>query len=132
MAKKISRTYRPLSPHLSIYRIQITSAFSVLHRLSELSVYASAFALVSLMGILCIAPQWQQFSITCLFSLPGRALIVVYTAGLSYHFCSSFRYLFWDIGKGFALPQVYATAWICLAGTLLVWGACLMAFYQAL
>jgi len=108
---------RPLSPHLQVYRWQLTSVMSILHRVSGVALTAGALLLVWWLVAAAAGPgayaQVQWF----LGSPLGLLLLFVWTAALFYHLCNGLRHLWWDAGHGFELPSVYASGWIVAAAT---------------
>ena len=108
---------RPLSPHLQVYRWQLTSVMSILHRVSGVALTGGALLLVWWLVAAAAGPgayaQVQWF----LGSPLGLLLLFVWTAALFYHLCNGLRHLWWDAGHGFELPSVYASGWIVAAAT---------------
>ncbi|ODN02926.1 hypothetical protein Ocin01_03744 [Orchesella cincta] len=114
---KNKRLNRPMSPHLTIYKLQITSVLSVTHRGTGLALSGlmSGFAI----GMLAL-PQSFPHYYTMLSSSPtGTA--VLFTAKLIlawpfiYHFANGIRHLAWDLGKGFGLKELYTSGYAVLA-----------------
>lgn len=116
---------RPLSPHLQIYRPQITSVMSILHRLTGILLAFGALQLA--LWILAAAQGPETFAAIQAFngSWLGRGLLYGWTAALFYHLANGVRHLLWDAGFGFAPTQVAASGWVTLAVaaalTLLTW-----------
>ena len=108
---------RPLSPHLQIYRPQISSTLSILHRLSGIALSVGALLLV---GFLVSAAEgdaaYDGFS-WFLRSWLGVLLLFGWTVALWYHFCSGLRHLAWDSGHGFDLPTMHRSGIAVLAAT---------------
>ena len=108
---------RPLSPHLQVYRWQLTSVMSILHRVSGVALTGGALLLVWWLVAAAAGPgayaQVQWF----IGSWLGLLLLFVWTAALFYHLCNGLRHLWWDAGQGFELPSVYASGWIVAAAT---------------
>jgi len=97
---------RPTSPHLTIYRPQITSMMSIAHRITGVALYAGALVLVAWLAVAAYMPKrYDQFH-ECLMSPVGRALLFGWTLAFFYHLLNGIRHLFWDMGKGFALSCV--------------------------
>lgn len=117
---------RPTSPHLSIYRPQITSVTSILHRMTGVALYVGAPLLVYWLWAAAYAPEQFTRLHECLASQPGQAALMGWTAAFYYHLANGLRHLCWDMGKGFALPQVARSAWLVLIFTLVMtlatWG----------
>jgi succinate dehydrogenase / fumarate reductase cytochrome b subunit len=117
---------RPLSPHLQIYRWQLTSVLSILHRMTGIALVVGAVLLVSWFGSAADGPAsfagFQGF----LGSPIGLILLFGCSVALFYHLCNGIRHLCWDTGRGLELKSVYASGWTVLAATavltVVVWG----------
>ena len=92
---------RPLSPHLSVYRWQISNGLSILHRMTGFALFTGAFLFVTwLLSALGGEASYAMFmSIMC--SWFGIVVAFGYTFCFYYHFCNGIRHLGWDIGKGY-------------------------------
>ena len=88
----------PLSPHLQIYKPQITSLLSITHRISGVALNFSLLILV--FGLLCITlgESYFQLFISFLSSFPVKILIFFIILGFSYHFLNGIRHIIWDFG----------------------------------
>lgn len=111
---------RPLSPHLSIYRPQITSVLSITHRATGIGLMAGAALLV--VWLCAAAYDTESFARVheCLASPAGRFFLIGWTLAFYFHLANGIRHLFWDIGMGFGLAQVSRSGWAVLAFTLLM------------
>ncbi len=89
---------RPLSPHLGIYRWQLTMAISILHRMS--GVFLSFGAIVMVIVLFAIASGSSQFeTIQSWLAHPiGLLLLVGWTLALFLHLFNGVRHLIWDAG----------------------------------
>ena len=88
----------PLSPHLQIYKPQITSVLSISHRITG---FALNFSLVILvLGLLSIALGEIHFLfyIEILKTVPLRIIFFLTILGFSYHLLNGIRHIFWDFG----------------------------------
>ncbi|MBM3558718.1 MAG: succinate dehydrogenase, cytochrome b556 subunit [Alphaproteobacteria bacterium] len=116
---------RPLSPHLEVYRPQLTSVLSIVHRGTGVALAAGMVLLV--WWLLAAAAGPEAFAAVQWFngSIVGRLLLLGFTFALCYHLCNGVRHLFWDAGYGFAIPDAYRSGWLVVAAsallTLLVW-----------
>ncbi len=116
---------RPLSPHLQIYRPQLTSVLSILHRAT--GVFLSLGALALVYWLLAASQGADAFAGAqdVLGSFVGRVLLLGSTFALFYHLGNGIRHLVWDAGFGFDLRSVYVSGWIVVAAaaalTLLSW-----------
>jgi succinate dehydrogenase / fumarate reductase cytochrome b subunit len=108
---------RPLSPHLQIYRWQLTSVLSILHRMTGIALAVGAILLVSWFGAAADGPgpfaTMQKF----LGSWIGFLLLFGWSVALFYHLCNGIRHLVWDTGHGLDLKSVYASGWAVLVAT---------------
>lgn len=97
----------PTSPHLQVYRWNICSLTSIMHRLTGVILYLSIVAIswyvvfytyqidVAASGEACEC--WTKDAMNYIFAAAGIGM----TFALYYHFCNGIRHLFWDLGKGF-------------------------------
>lgn len=117
---------RPISPHLTIYRPQITSVLSITHRATGVWLFFGALFLSAWLCIVAYAPAAYAELHECLSSPLGKLFLVSWMVAFYYHLANGIRHLFWDIGKGFAIPQVNASGWAVLLFTLVMtavtWG----------
>ncbi len=111
---------RPLSPHLQIYKPQMSSATSIFHRISGVALGAGALLLT--LWLVCAASGENAFSIIQAFlgSWVGILILIGFTLALFYHFCNGIRHLAWDAGRGFDLPAMHRNGWIVLAATFIL------------
>lgn len=109
---------RPLSPHLQIYRWQLTSVLSILHRASGVWLAAGAILLVSWLGAAADGPgpyaRFQAF----VGSWLGLVLLFGWSVALFYHLCNGLRHLWWDTGHGLDLKSVYMGGWVVVGATI--------------
>ena len=116
---------RPLSPHLQIYRPQLTSVLSILHRLTGIALAAGTLLLVWWLVAVAVGPAAFETVQGFIGSWFGRALLLGWSYALFYHLVNGIRHLAWDAGWGFELKTVYLTGWTVIwasiALTLLAW-----------
>ena len=105
---------RPLSPHLSIYRPQITSVLSIFHRITGVGLSFSVILIV--LWIVAIAAGEESYKILAFFySSPVFLLIFIISLwALWYHFFTGLRHLYWDLGLGFSLNSVSISGWMAI------------------
>lgn len=106
---------RPLSPHLQIYRWQLTAVLSILHRASGIWLSFGAIFLVWWLLAAAFGPAAYHVFQGFFRSPPGLFLVFLWTAALFYHLCNGVRHLTWDCGWGFELRSVYRSGWAVLA-----------------
>jgi succinate dehydrogenase / fumarate reductase, cytochrome b subunit len=124
-----SSSRRPLSPHIGIYRKQISSVMSILHRISGVALFLGTALMVVWLWTAAYAPNYYGTLHECMTSVLGQLCLLGWTAAFYYHLGNGIRHLFWDMGKGFAIPVMHKTGWAVLlfacAMTALTWGAAL-------
>ena len=102
---------RPLSPHLSVYRPQITSVLSILHRLTGIGLAFGALALAYWLNAAAYGADAFARAQAVAGSWIGILFLIGWTFALFYHLANGIRHLFWDAGMGFELSQVRASGW---------------------
>jgi succinate dehydrogenase / fumarate reductase cytochrome b subunit len=114
---------RPLSPHLQVYKPQITSVMSILHRIT--GVVLALGALVLCAWLVAAAGKVQGFEAftQCLGSPLGKLALFVFSACLVYHFLNGLRHLAWDSGRGYDIPRVYASGYAVLVLSVVITAA---------
>ena len=118
---------RPLSPHLQIYRWQLTSVLSILHRAA--GVWLSIGTIVLVWWLIAAASTPEAFDAVAEFldSWFGLVLLLGWSVALFYHLCNGIRHLVWDTGHALDLRSTYLGGWLVLGGTaaltLIAWGA---------
>lgn len=107
-----AKSSQPLSPHLQVYRPQMTTVLSITHRLTGLALSAGTLPLAMWLWGLAMGPASYQ-TISLWFSSPlGITLLLGWTFCFYYHLANGIRHLFWDIGWGYDLKEVYRSGWI--------------------
>ncbi|MBS0194880.1 MAG: succinate dehydrogenase, cytochrome b556 subunit [Proteobacteria bacterium] len=113
---------RPLSPHWQVYKPQITTVLSILHRATGIVLAVGAFALAAwLLAIGASEETYAQVS-GYVASWPGKLLLAACSWCLFYHLCNGIRHLFWDAGKGFEIKQFYASGWVVVVVSFVLTG----------
>jgi len=103
---------RPLSPHLQIYRPQLTAVLSILHRLTGVALAPGTLLLVYWLAAAAAGPEAFATAQMLVGSIVGRLLLLGWTFALSYHLCNGIRHLVWDAGYGLELPDLYRSGWL--------------------
>lgn len=111
---------RPLSPHLQVYRWQLTSVLSILHRASGVALSAGTILLVWWLVAAAEGPDSYGWAQAFLGSWIGRILLFGWSLALFYHLCNGLRHLWWDTGRGLELRQVYAGGWTVVGATVVL------------
>ena len=122
---------RPLSPHLQVYRPQITSILSIIHRLTGVALAAGA--LLFACWILAATYGEDAFVIAqrMLGSWFGQLVLLGFTFALFYHLGNGIRHLAWDAGWGFEMDKLRVSGWIVVLFSLLMTCVTFIAAYTA-
>lgn len=120
MGSFMSMDNRPLSPHLQIYKPQLTSVLSILNRATGIALSVGTLLLVYWLVSLAAGPQAYADARGVLGSVLGQIALFGWSWALFYHLCNGIRHLFWDAGQGFQLDTVYKTGWAVVAASLLL------------
>jgi len=108
-------TNRPISPHLQVYRPQLTSVLSILHRITGVALAVGTILLVYWLIAAAAGPEAFATASAFIGSWLGRILLFGWTFALFFHLSNGIRHLFWDAGFGFELKTVYASGWTAVA-----------------
>jgi len=105
----VNRGNRPLSPHLTIYRPQLTSVLSILHRVTGCALALGAILTVWWFLAAATGPEYFAFVDGVMTSWLGGLVLLGLLLALWFHFCNGIRHLVWDAGYGFDLDMVQRT-----------------------
>ncbi|MDC7805334.1 succinate dehydrogenase, cytochrome b556 subunit [Luteimonas sp BLCC-B24] len=104
---------RPLSPFMlgTLYRLQITSVMSLMHRVTGIVASIGAFGIA--WWLLAVAQGGEAYaSASAVLASPlGMLVLAATTFSLVYHLLNGIRHLMWDSGWGFELPEVYRSGY---------------------
>jgi succinate dehydrogenase / fumarate reductase, cytochrome b subunit len=115
-----ARVARPLSPHLQVYRPQLTSILSITHRAAGVALAVGTLLLAWWLIAAATGPEHFATVQAVIGSWIGRLLLLGWTAALFFHFANGIRHLFWDAGLGFDLKTTYRSGWLVLFATVLL------------
>jgi succinate dehydrogenase / fumarate reductase, cytochrome b subunit len=106
---------RPLSPHLQVYKPQITSTLSIIHRATGVvnaigGLFVAAWLVSVASDTDCFA--WSQQILASWF---GKLALFAFSASLIYHLLNGIRHLLWDIGWGMEIETVQKTGYLVVA-----------------
>ena len=124
MTQSDIRQQRPLSPHLFIYKPQITSVLSIIHRATGVLLSFGALGIALWLWGLAYSPELYDWLVG-LFSGSDKGfrlahlVLMLWSACFYYHLANGIRHLFWDIGKGYALPNATRSGWFVIGFTLI-------------
>lgn len=113
---------RPLSPHLSIYKPQITSVLSILHRITGVILVLGSACFSLLLLSVVAGPDAYKHVVSFINSLMGKFLLISFLFSFFYHFFNGVRHLLWDVGCGLSIKQAYFSGYAVILMTLLCTG----------
>jgi succinate dehydrogenase / fumarate reductase cytochrome b subunit len=102
---------RPLSPHLQVYRWQVTMVMSILHRATGVGLTLGAFGLAWWLMAMAAGGEAAIDAAGFLASPFGKFLLFGFSLALVYHLLNGIRHLMWDAGWGFDIPDVYKSGY---------------------
>jgi succinate dehydrogenase / fumarate reductase, cytochrome b subunit len=111
---------RPLSPHIQIYRPQLTSVLSILHRLAGIALAVGTLLLVYWLFAAAAGEAEYERAQAVIGSWFGRLLLFGWSFVFFFHFLNGIRHLCWDAGWGFELRTAYATGWAVVFGAIVL------------
>jgi len=111
---------RPLSPHLQIYRIQLTSVTSILTRITGNGLIVGT--LLAVWWLLAAATLDSYFAVADAVATSWFGDLV-FTASLWaiwYHYLAGLRHLVFDAGRGLDIPTAEKLGWACIIGSVVL------------
>ena len=111
---------RPLSPHLQIYKPQITSVLSILHRGTGIVLSIGSIILVLWIVTLTLGESTYLMYSNIINNWFGKFIIFGFTFALFYHLSNGIRHLFWDAGYGYELNHAYISGISVIISSLLL------------
>jgi len=107
----------PLSPHLQIYKWQISSLLSITHRIvGVVNTFAVMLICIWTMSLLLGETSYETTKIF-LNSFLGKFLIISMCWTFSFHILNEIRHLAWDLGYGFDLKISKITGVLTIIGS---------------
>ena len=105
---------RPLSPHLTIYRPQLTSVLSILHRITGIALLLAVILIVIWFGAVALGPYYFNRIERVFDHILVRLILVSATWAIWYHTCTGVRHLIWDAGYLLETKWINPTAYVVL------------------
>lgn len=116
----VNRGNRPLSPHLTIYRPQMTSISSIFVRITGNALLVSTLLLI--WWLLAASSSAAAFAVAdyVITSWLGDIVMVLSLWALWYHTLGGVRHLIWDTGRGLELKTAERMGWMMIIGSLVL------------
>ena len=110
----------PLSPHIQVYRWQISSLVSISHRITGV-INIIAITLICLWISLIFLSDSKYETINLLLNSPvGKFIILGITWSFSFQILSEIRHLIMDLGYGFELKTTKISGLIVIFGSVIL------------
>ncbi len=116
----VNRGNRPLSPHLTIYRPQMTSMTSIFVRLTGNALLVAALMIVWWFLAAATGPEAFAMADGFMRSWFGDLVMVLSVWAIWYHLLGGLRHLIWDTGRGLDLKSAYAMGYVMIGGSLVL------------
>jgi len=113
-AERNERLKRPISPHLSIYKPQLTSMLSIMHRGTGAALTIGAYG-IGLGALMCSHDISHYVTMVEGLQLSSASLIMlkfILAYPLGYHTANGVRHLLWDTGRFLKIKEVYSTGYV--------------------
>jgi|TARA_B100000768_G_scaffold170644_1_gene177212 succinate dehydrogenase / fumarate reductase cytochrome b subunit len=120
---------RPLSPHLQIYKPQLTSILSILHRATGVTLSMGSVILVSWIIVLTLGEETYVIYTKIINHWFSHLVLMGFTFGVFYHLSNGIRHLFWDAGYGYGLREAYISGSLVIFSSLLLTGMTWLLIY---
>ncbi|MGB5560081.1 MAG: succinate dehydrogenase, cytochrome b556 subunit [Paracoccaceae bacterium] len=116
----VNRGNRPLSPHLSIYRLQLTSATSILTRITGNALLVAALLIVWWFLAAATSSGYFDFVNGILTSWFGDLVLFLSLWAIWYHLLAGLRHLYWDTGRGLEIGTAEKLGWAIIIGSVVL------------
>ena len=111
---------RPLSPHLQVYKPQMTSVLSILHRMTGVGLTVGLIMFAWWLVAAAIGPEAYKVFMGFAGSKLGLLLLFAWTIAFYYHLANGIRHLIWDSGKLLKIKSAYAVGYLVLIFTIVM------------
>lgn len=110
----------PISPHLQVYRPQLTSVTSILHRLTGIFLSLGTVMLLYWLVAAALGPEAYARAARCFAAWPTQILMLAWAGAFYYHLLNGIRHLVMDTGRGLDLTTAYRTGYAVFGLTLVL------------
>jgi len=116
----VKRGNRPLSPHLQIYRPQLTSMTSILTRITGNGLLIPGAMIVWWLLAAATGPEYFAVADFVLRSWIGKLIMLGAIWAVWYHFLAGLRHLWFDSGRGLEIRTAERLGIAVIAGSLVL------------
>jgi succinate dehydrogenase / fumarate reductase, cytochrome b subunit len=114
------RPERPLSPHLQIYRLQLTSFTSILTRITGNGIIVGVILAVWWLLAAAVSDSYFAVANGVVTSWFGDLVFTLSLLGVWYHYLAGLRHLYFDAGHGLEIKTAEMLGWVCLVGSVVL------------
>ncbi len=111
---------RPLSPHIQIYRPQLTSITSILTRITGNALIVAAFLVVWWLLAAAVSDAYFATANAVMTSWFGDLVMTLSLLGIWYHYLAGLRHLYFDAGHGLDIETAEKLGIACLVGSVVL------------
>ncbi len=108
---------RPLSPHLTIYRPQMTSISSIFTRITGNALLIAGLLIVWWFLAASTSPEYFDIANSVITSWFGDLVMFLSLWALWYHTLAGVRHLIWDTGRGLDVDTAEKMGWAAFGGS---------------
>ncbi len=116
----VNRGNRPLSPHISVYRWQLSMLTSMTHRITGIGLTLGAILVVWWFLAASTNAEYFATADAVLTSWFGSLILIGSLWALCFHFLNGIRHLIWDTGRGLELESTKKTGLVVLIGSVVL------------
>lgn len=116
----VNRGNRPLSPHLSVYRPQMSSMTSIFVRLTGIGLTLGFIMIIWWLLAAASGPEYFAYVNDLMTGWFAVLIWIVSIWALWYHFLGGIRHLIWDLGYGFELKTADMMGYIMIGGSFVL------------
>lgn len=116
----VNRGNRPLSPHLTIYRPQLTSMSSILTRITGTAMLLAGLLIVWWLLAAATSPEYFAVADGFITSWFGDLIMTLSVWALWYHALAGLRHLYWDTGRGLEVETAEKLGLGIIAGSVVL------------
>ncbi|MFP7674392.1 succinate dehydrogenase, cytochrome b556 subunit [Marivita sp. S0852] len=116
----VNRGNRPLSPHLQVYRPQLTSISSILTRITGNALIVASLMIVWWLFAASTGPEYFAVANGFVTSWFGDLVMFLSVWALWYHTLAGVRHLIWDEAKMLELDRAEKLGWAVIIGSVVL------------
>ena len=110
----------PLSPHLQIYRWQISSLLSITHRISGVVNLLALILIFFWLIALSLGENNYESFLLLINSFFGKFILIGFTWSMIFLLLSGARHLVWDLGYGFEIKTANISGVVLIISSLVL------------